>query len=88
MQPLPHPSVSPLPSFASMPTVRRSPSFGETLGAVLRWMIGRQRQPSLRERFKTARLIDQIAEELDSNGLDSTESSAASPASPGKGRKT
>jgi hypothetical protein len=59
-RPLPHPSVSPLWSFASIPTIRRSPSTMEMVRAVWRWLTGRRRAPSLKQRFREQRLIDEI----------------------------
>ena len=66
MQPLPRPSVSPLHSFASTPTVRRSPPFAEILGLVWRWLIGRQRSVPMRQQMIEARLIEALSEQLDS----------------------
>jgi hypothetical protein len=65
MQPLPRPSVSPLHSFASRPTVRRSPPFAETLGLVWRWLIGRLRSVPMRQQMIEARLIEALSEERD-----------------------
>jgi hypothetical protein len=69
---LPNPSVSPLHSFASTP-VRRTPSFAETVGAVMRWMTGRRRPAPPRERQIEARLVDEIAEHLDSLDINSVD---------------
>jgi hypothetical protein len=66
MQPLPRPSVSPLHSFASTPTVRRSPPFALTLGLVWRWLIGRRRLVPMRQQMIEARPIEALSEELDS----------------------
>jgi hypothetical protein len=41
MRPLPHPSVSPLPSYATRPEFEPRPvSFAETFGAVWGWLRG------------------------------------------------
>jgi hypothetical protein len=63
MQPLPRPSVSPLPSYASIPTGRQ-PSFAETVRAVLRWFTNRQLPPSKGELFLEQRIIERLAVEL------------------------
>jgi hypothetical protein len=63
---LPHPSVSPLHSFASIPTGRQ-PAFNNALKAIIRWAIGRQPQPSKSEEQLQARLVDLIAAELEEN---------------------
>ena len=63
---LPKPSVSPLPSWASRPVaVRRVPSFPEVLREIVRWLTGRQKPPTLWERFAQARLVDALAEEIE-----------------------
>jgi hypothetical protein len=77
MQPLPRPS--PLHSFASMPTVRRSPSTVEMVRAIWSWLRGHAL--TTRERMTEARKIDEIAEELDSLDEKSVDSNP-SPATP------
>jgi hypothetical protein len=68
---LPRPSISPLHSFASTPTVRRSPSTMEMARAVWSWLTGRRRQ-SLKHRFREAREVERLAElDLDSPDADS-----------------
>jgi hypothetical protein len=58
-------SASPLYSFASsVQPVRRSPSFSETFGAVMRWATGRHRPAPPRERQIEARLIAEIEAEI------------------------
>jgi hypothetical protein len=56
-------SVSPLPSYATV--IRRSPSTGEMARAVWPWLRGRHRQ-SLKHRFREARLVEELAETMDS----------------------
>jgi hypothetical protein len=60
---LPKPSVSPLPSYASLPT-HRPVSFAETVMLVWRWFTGRQKPPSKSEVQLQARLVDLLAEEM------------------------
>jgi hypothetical protein len=74
MQPLPRPSVTPLWSFASTPTVRRSPSFAETFSEVMRWLTGRPRPAFQTDRLREQRLVDEIAEQLDSLDINSVDS--------------
>ena len=59
-----HDHASPLSSFATVPTARRSPSTMEMAPAIWSWSRGRQRR-SLRERFAEARKVDEIAEQLE-----------------------
>ena len=66
---LPNPSVSPLHSFASTPTVRRSPSFGETLGEVMRWLTGKPRKVSQTDRLRERRIIEALADEIEADQL-------------------
>jgi hypothetical protein len=73
---LPRPSVSPLWSFPSTPTVRRAPKFSEVAGAVMSWLTGSRRQ-SLKHRFREAREIERLAEQLDSP--DAVDSDSALP---------
>jgi hypothetical protein len=57
--------VSPLPSFAVVPTYAAPASFSETLKAVLRWISGRQPRQTARERQLEALTIERLAQELD-----------------------
>jgi hypothetical protein len=65
MQPLPHPSVSPLPSFCHVRSdpVRRYMSFQETVQAIIRHLTGRPR-PSMRERWLAEKAVERLAEEM------------------------
>jgi hypothetical protein len=56
-------SVTPLPSFATVPA--RPVSFVAMLRSVWRWVSGRQPKPSLRDRIRDERLIDALAEEME-----------------------
>jgi hypothetical protein len=66
-QPLPRPSVSPLPSYASRPgvTISRSPSFAETIMAIWSWLRGGHRPMPLRRQIAEARLVAEVAAELE-----------------------
>jgi hypothetical protein len=59
---LPRPSVSPLHSFPSSSTVRRSPSTMEMARAIWRWLIGRRRAPTLKQQFREAREVEPLAD--------------------------
>jgi hypothetical protein len=61
---LPRPSVSPLHSFASLPTHRVQP-FSATLRAVWLWLTGRQSKPSKSEVQFEQRIVDLLAAELE-----------------------
>jgi hypothetical protein len=65
MQPLPHPSASPLWSFCSRPEgpITYRPNFSETLKTVVGWLRGRE--PDWRQRVKEARIVDRLVEELE-----------------------
>ena len=52
-------SVSPLPSYATIPT-RRVTSFTESLRLIWRWLRGVG--PDWRERAREARIVDQVAD--------------------------
>jgi hypothetical protein len=64
MQPLPRPSVSPLPSFCTVhpDVVPRYVSFPETARAIWRWLRGVG--PDWRQRFREAQLVERLAEEM------------------------
>ena len=65
MPPLPNPSISPLPSYASRPIVtHRAPSFGESLRSIVRWLINRQSAPPKAEQQLEARIIERLVAEL------------------------
>lgn len=64
MQPLPRPSVSPLPSWASRPGIPRSAPFIEIIRDVLRWWF-QLHKPTPRERFLEQRAIEKLAAELE-----------------------
>ena len=66
MQPLPRPSVSPLYSFCSVPTVRQ-PSFSAALRSIIAWLTGRQPKVSRSEQQLEQRIVDLLAEELEEN---------------------
>ena len=61
---LPHPSVSPLHSFASLPT-HREPSFPAALRSIIGWATGRQPTPSKGEAFLEQKIIERLAAELE-----------------------
>ena len=65
MPPLPRPSASPLPSWASRPATPHTPvvPFTDACKAIWRWLRGVQ--PGWRERFAEQRLIERLAQELD-----------------------
>jgi hypothetical protein len=62
MRPPDRHSVSPLPSFAVVPT-RPAPPLAETLKALWRWWRGQG--PNWRERAREARLVDALAAEME-----------------------
>ena len=64
---LPRPSVSPLHSFASLPT-HRAPSLSDALRSIIGWLTNRQPTPPKSEEQLEARLVDLLAEELAENG--------------------
>ena len=73
MRPPPHPSASPLPSFASrVDVVPRYVSFAESLRTVWRWLRGDR--PDWRQRAREARLVEKLVEEIeddvDDQGVD------------------
>jgi hypothetical protein len=74
MQPLPRPSVSPLPSYCTVTPVRRTLGFAESLGQILRWATGRRRPAPQREREIEARIVERLAAELDSLDINSVDS--------------
>jgi hypothetical protein len=53
-------SVSPLPSYCTVTPVRRSLSFAESLGQVVRWMTGKQRPALPTERMIERRIVEEI----------------------------
>ena len=66
METLPRFSVSPPYSFASSARpVRRSPSFAETFGQIVRWATGRRRPAPQRERQIVERLVDELAAQIE-----------------------
>ena len=65
MQPLPRPSVSPLYSFCTVTPVRRVASFSEVFAEVWRWLRGKPRKVFPTDRLREARLVDEIAAQLD-----------------------
>ncbi len=66
MQPLPHPSVSPLPSFASRPGfVPRPVGFAEALKAIVAFVTGKHRLLTLRERIAERKRIERLAEQME-----------------------
>ena len=60
---LPRPSVSPLPAYASLPTVRQ-PTFSAALRSIIGWLTGHQPEVSKSEKQLEARLVDLLAEEM------------------------
>jgi hypothetical protein len=62
MRPLPHPSASPLPGYASRPFASRPVSFSEMLRSIIAWWCGVG--PDWRQRHREAKVIEQLAEEL------------------------
>lgn len=63
---VPRYSASPPCSFASsVQPVRRVASFSETVGAVMRWMTGRRRPASPRERQIEAKIVERLAAEIE-----------------------
>lgn len=68
MTPLPRPSVSPLPAYASI-APQRPESFAGALLALARWgLFNRQPKPTLRERQLAAAAIERLADELADEG--------------------
>jgi hypothetical protein len=62
---LPRPSVSPLHSFVSVPTIsHRAVSFSAALRLIVRWMTGRQPESSARDRQLEAAVVQKLIEEL------------------------
>jgi hypothetical protein len=63
MRPLPRPSASPLPSYASRPGLQPRPvSFSDMLRSIIAWWRGVH--PNWRERFAEQRLIERLAQAL------------------------
>jgi hypothetical protein len=60
MPPLPRPSVTPLPAYASLPT-HRAPSFVDALKAIVAWLRGTK--PSRSEVQLQDRLVERLAED-------------------------
>jgi hypothetical protein len=71
-------SVSPLPSYATIPT-RRVTSFTESLRLIWRWLRGVG--PDWRERAREARIVDQVADLM---AAEMEEDEAAEPQSHGE----
>ena len=57
-------SVSPFYSFVTVP-VQRSPPLAETVGALWRWVTGRQPKPTQRERQLAEAVIERLVAEMD-----------------------
>ena len=74
-----HYHASPLPSYCTVTPVRRVASFSEVFAEVWRWLRGKPRQVFPTDRLREARLVDEIAAQLDldSAGVSSTESNRA-----------
>ena len=65
---LPKPSVSPLPSFCSVPTVtHRAVSFSAALRMVVRWACHCQPETSERDKQLERVLIARLAEEMEAD---------------------
>jgi hypothetical protein len=63
MQPLPRPSVTSLPAYASIPS-HRAVSFSAAVGQIVRWLTNRQPKPTKSELQLEQRIVDLLAEEL------------------------
>ena len=61
-RPLPRPSVSPLPAYASRPFASRPVTIVEAFKAVIAWLRGRK--PTFREQVLEAKLVERLAEEI------------------------
>jgi hypothetical protein len=63
--PLPHPSVSPLPSYCTVATPACPVPFFDQLAAIARWIVPRLRpRPGLRDAAFVELAVDQLAEEI------------------------
>jgi hypothetical protein len=63
MRPLPRPSVSPLPAYASRPFASRPVTIVEALKAIIAWLRGRK--PTFREQVLEAKLVERLADEIE-----------------------
>jgi hypothetical protein len=62
---LPNPHVSPLPGYASRPHAAHPVSLAESLRAIVAWCRSKRRPVPLKEQIKTARLVDEIATQIE-----------------------
>ena len=60
--PLPRPSISPLPSYASRPFASRPVTIVEALRQIVAWWRGDK--PTFKHQIAEAKLIERLAEEL------------------------
>lgn len=85
---LPRPSVSPLPSFCSVPTVTyRAVSFSAALSQITRWVFGRAPRSSQRDAFLERRAVDLLVEELEEAEPGTVCTEAAEPIAEGNERQ-
>jgi hypothetical protein len=85
-QPLPRPSASPLPSYASRPiAISRSPSFSETIMAIWAWLRGGYRPVPLRRQILEARIVEALVAELEAEDEARAEAQAKARAAKPKG---
>jgi hypothetical protein len=79
MQPLPRPSVTPLPSYCTVKAYR-GPSLVDMVRQIIGWLTGRPLKLSLKEQIKAQRVIERLAEELGAEEVGLRPSASIEPA--------